>query len=182
MANVEPEETSANKPAGSMLGRFLIAAFLGAVVISECLFAYFWLPSAQEVAAEVEKLAKEANAGAESSAETPQGEATSVVEVDLGNFTITNHRLPTEATFRTDFHLFGTVAEEDRDEFTRVFQRNEHRFRDQVIVEIRNCEVSDLEDAGLGLIKRRFLAKSNALFGKPLLRSIIFADYTFVEL
>lgn len=51
-----------------------------------------------------------------------------------------------------------------------------------MIVEIRNCEVGDLEDAGLGLIKRRFLEKSNALLGKPLLRSVIFADYTFVEL
>ena len=44
------------------------------------------------------------------------------------------------------------------------------------------AKLSDLEDAGLGLIKRRILEKSNALFGKPLLRSVVFADYTFVEL
>ncbi len=57
-----------------------------------------------------------------------------------------------------------------------------NRFRSQVIEEIRDSEISDLEDAGLGLIKRRFLEKSNALIGKPLLRSVVFADYTFVEL
>jgi hypothetical protein len=164
------------------LARLLIAAFMGTVVVAECLFAYFWLPSAQDVAAHVEQLATDANEQAEASQANDTGQAAVVMEVDLGNFTITNHRLPSEATFRTDFHLFGTVAEKDMPEFKTLFQRHERRFRDQVIVEIRNCDVTDLEDAGLGLIKRRFLEKSNALLGKPLLQSVIFADYTFVEL
>jgi hypothetical protein len=34
------------------------------------------------------------------------------------------------------------------------------------IAEVRNCDISALEDAGLGLIKRRFLEKRNALLGK----------------
>ena len=48
------------KPGTSMLGRLLIAGFMGAVVVAECLFAYFWLPSADEVAAQVELVAKDA--------------------------------------------------------------------------------------------------------------------------
>lgn len=181
MSNAEPDTPQA-KPRNAILARLLIACFMGCVVAAECLFAYFWLPSASEVAAQVEQVAQEAKADAEADQDNSASPATPVVEVDLGKFAITNHRLPAETTFRTDFHLYGTVAEADKEEFDQLFARNEHRFRDQVIVEIRNCEVGDLEDAGLGLIKRRFLEKSNALLGKPLLRSVIFADYTFVEL
>ncbi len=176
------QPTPAPKPAGSKLGRLLIAVFMGAVVASECLFAYFWLPSADEVAARVEQVAKQAQNDPDLKSGNQEGKEVLTAEVDLGAFTVTNHHLPTEATFRTDFHLWGTVAESDQDEFNQVFQRNLNRFRSQVIEEIRNCEIKDLEDAGLGLIKRRFLEKSNALFGKPLLRSVVFADYTFVEL
>jgi hypothetical protein len=181
MSNAEPVTTAA-KPRSSLLSRLFIACFMGGVVVAECMFAYFWLPSATEVAAQVEEIAKEAKESSEASQEGDKEKATPAVEVDLGKFTITNHRLPTETTFRTDFHLYGTVGEEEKEEFAELFARNEHRFRDQVIVEIRNCEVSDLEAPGLDLIKRRFLEKSNALLGKPLLRSVIFADYTFVEL
>jgi flagellar FliL protein len=176
--NTEPKTTGK-----SLAARLLIAGFMGTVVISECLFAYFWLPSADEVAARTEQIVDEAKQAAETiNKGTSADDTVPVIEVDLGTFTVTNHRLPNESTFRTDFHLFGVIAEADRSEFEGLFKRNEHRFRDQVIVEIRNSEISDLEDATLGLIKRRFLEKSNALFGKPLLRSIIFADYTFVEL
>jgi hypothetical protein len=180
MSNAEPEPRT-SKPGTSLLGRLFIACFMACVVGAECLFAYFWLPSASEVTAQVEQIAEEAKAASEKEADKAD-ETTPAVEVDLGKFTITNHQLPNETTFRTDFHLFGTVSEAERAEFTELFARNEQRFRDQVIVEIRNCKVTDLEDAGLGLIKRQFLEKSNALFGKPVLRSIIFADYTFVQL
>ena len=167
---------------GSLIGRFLIVAFMSGVVMSECLFAYFWLPSAEEVAAQVELVARQAQINPDGSRANKEIQDDLVVEVDLGAFTITNHRLLTESTFRTDFHLWGTVPEEDVNEFNKLFQRNLNRFRNRVIEEIRNSEISDLEDAGLGLIKRRFLEKSNALLGKPLLRSVVFADYTFVEL
>ncbi len=178
----DAEKPTTETPRTSLVARILIATFLGAVVIAECLFAYFWLPSASEVAAQVEQLATAAEAEAAATEAVSPAAATAFVEVDLGNFTVTNHRLPTEATFRTDFHLFGTVAEADAESFKELFQRQERRFRDLVIMEIRNCDVKDLEDAGLGLIKRRFLEKSNALFGRPVLQSVIFADYTFVEL
>ncbi|MBM4089326.1 MAG: hypothetical protein FJ276_07840 [Planctomycetes bacterium] len=176
-----PVETKPSRK--SLAGRLLIAAFMGIVILAECLFAYLWLPSESEVTARAERIVKEAQKTVEAAnQEKSEIGADAVVEVDLGKFTITNHRLPNKSTFRTDFHLFGVIAKADQPGFTECFTRNERRFRDQVIVEIRNSEITDLEDATLGLIKRRFLEKSNALFGKPMLRSIIFADYTFVEM
>ncbi len=181
MADTE-QPTPSPKPRGSLLGRLLIAAFMGAIVIAECLFAYFWLPSADEVAARVEQVAQRAQSDPDAAAGDQAKKEVLTVEVDLGAFTVTNHRLLNESTFRTDFHLWGTVAESDQGEFNTLYLRNLNRFRSQVIEEIRDSEISALEDAGLDLIKRRFLEKSNALFGKPLLRSVVFADYTFVEL
>ena len=181
MTDNEQTETDVPK-GGSMIGRALIVAFIGAVVMSECLFAYFWLPSSDEIAAQVKLVAQQSENNPDGDQANQGNQEALAIEVDLGAFSVTNHRLPTESTFRTDFHLWGTVLEDEQDEFNKLFQRNLNRFRNQVIEELRNSDIDALEDAGLGLIKRRFLEKSNALMGKPLLRSVVFAVYTFVEL
>jgi flagellar basal body-associated protein FliL len=82
---------------------------------------------------------------------------------------------------RIDFHLYGTVGSDDKTEFDEAMQENKHRFRDQVIMTIRGCEHSELTDAGLGLIKRKILEKTNRTLGKPLLQAVIFTDFSFIE-
>lgn len=177
-------ETPVNeeKRKGSIIGRLFIVGFMGAILISECLFAYFWLPSKEEVAAEVQRITEQAQQGAEGNGETKEDEEIVTAEVDLGKFVVTNHKLANEGTFRTEFHLYGTVAQEDLPEFEKLFERNEARFRDGIIEGIRASKIKELEAAGLDLIKRRFLGTSNELLGKPLLHSVVFADYMFVEL
>ena len=175
------DDNANTEKSGSMLGRLLIAGFMGAVVIAECGFAYFWLPSADEVAARTEELAKSAQQESVDGQEDPEKETKPVVEVELGTFSTTAHRPNSNATLRVDFHLIGTVQERYQSEFTDLYKRNEHRFRDNVLVEIRNSEVTDLTDPGLGLIKRRILEKSNALFGNPVLRSVVFSEFSFIE-
>jgi flagellar FliL protein len=39
----------------------------------------------------------------------------------------------------------------------------------------------DLTDAGLGLIKRRILATTNKVLGKPLVQSVVFTEFRFNE-
>ena len=41
--------------------------------------------------------------------------------------------------------------------------------------------MTDLTDAGLGLIKRMILEKSNRALGKPLLHEAIFSRFSFEE-
>lgn len=179
--DIQPEKIT---PKGrGLVGRLLIGAFMAMVIGSECMLAYFWLPSAEQVAAKVEELAKEEDAeAAEKQGKQEDKEAIEVVEVDLGEFSITNSSLASEATFRVDFHLCGTVAESDQSEFDALFKRNRNRFRDRVTVEIRDCTIDALMDSGLGLIKRQILAKSNTVLGKSLLRSVLFAEYSVIEL
>ena len=50
-----------------------------------------------------------------------------------------------------------------------------------MIFEIRNCRVEDLTDPGLALLKRKILAKSNELLGKPMLHTVLFSDFSFIE-
>ena len=69
-------------------------------------------------------------------------------------------------TLRIDFHLYGTVPESKKAEFEELFNESKHRIREQVIVTIRSSEITDLTDAGLGLIKRKLHDKINRTIGK----------------
>jgi hypothetical protein len=129
-------------------------------------------------------------------------------EIDLGKFSLTAFDPNSNTTLLIDFHLYGTVAvdaseknskeggenghagkggkggegaEEDNTNFGRLFKKNVHRFRDQVIVIIRNATMQDLADPSLGLIKRQILAKTNSLLGEPLLKEVVFSDFAVVQ-
>jgi flagellar FliL protein len=82
---------------------------------------------------------------------------------------------------RVDFHLYGIIAGKDKDEFEKTLKAVHQRFREQVFVTVRSAESSDLADAGLGLIKRQILEKTNALLGKPLIRAAIISDFSYME-
>jgi flagellar FliL protein len=103
------------------------------------------------------------------------------VEVDLEQFNVTAHLATSNTTMRIEFHLFGVVNMSDKVEFERLVKANQHRLRDQVLVIVRSAQPRDLADAGLGLIKRQILGKTNALLGKPLLREVIVSDFSYIE-
>ena len=46
---------------------------------------------------------------------------------------------------------------------------------------MRSADIDDLTEAGLGLIKRKILDKTNRLLAKPYLKKVIFSDFSFVE-
>lgn len=71
--------------------------------------------------------------------------------------------------------------EEDTSKFGKLMKKNKHRFRDQVIVIVRNTSPADLADPALGLIKRQILAKTNSLLGEPLLKEVIFSEFSVVQ-
>ena len=181
-----------------MIKPLLVGTFVSVVVLTECLFAYFLIPST----AEVEKWAKEraragqtAKSGADGHADSlaaggensqaghagEAGEHASEVEVELGKFNVVIHQPAANLTMRVNFHLIGTLPQEAQSEFEELLHHNEHRLRDQVIFEIRNSRVEDLTDPGLALLKRKILTKSNELLGKPMLRTVLFSDFSYIE-
>jgi len=104
-----------------------------------------------------------------------------IQEIDLGQFSVSEFQPLSNTTLRIDFHLIGTVHEEDFGELEVELAKHKHRFREDVNSTVRGSNVEDLTDTGLGLIKRKILDKTNRRLGKPYLKSIHFSDFSFLQ-
>src|SRR5688572_15360976 len=163
-----------------MTKTIIVAVLVAMVIITECVFAYLLIPSTSDVEAWAKAKAGEHGEHKEA-ADAGHGGGHAEAEIDLGKFNVVVHQPSSQITLRVNFHLIGTVGEEDHTEFEHLLEKHQHRLRDHAIFEIRNCQIEDLTDPGLALLKRRILAKSNELLGKPMLRSVVFSDFSFVE-
>ncbi len=179
MSETETTNGDETRAGGSFLARIMIGMFVVLVILGECLLAYMIIPSAEDVADKAKEIIAE-DQPQDSEADVVE-EDDEAMEVELGDFSLTLHQPTASSTMHIQFLLVGTVSSDNKAEFDGLLENNKHRFRDKVLSEIRESEVTDLTEPGLGLIKRRILAKSNALFGKPLLTSIIFSKFTFHE-
>lgn len=176
-----------------MLTAVKIGAFVVVVLSVECLIAFLFFPSAQTVEAKTsEQYAKEADAhghadahaaehGHGETAEAHDDHAAHNVEVDLEKYTVTAYQPLTNTTIRIDFHLYGTIPEEEAKDFGHHFEAHKHRLREQVLLTARSSEIEDLTDAGLSLMKRRLLEKVNQALGEPVVKSIVISDFSFIE-
>jgi len=161
-----------------------LAALLAALVAIECVLAYLLIPGAPQADASgsAEQDAPATAPHAPPPEEDPRrGERSDQVEVDLGQFSVTAFQPSTSTTLRIDFHLWGIVASSDQATFQGVWAKNNNRLRDQVIYIVRSADISDVTDAGLGLIKRKILEKTNRTLGKAYLEAVIFSDFSFLE-
>jgi len=206
-AAAKEKDADAGAKKSGLSGKIKIAGILAAIVALQCLLAWFLLPSADPAAAAADTKKEKGHAADkhETHAEDPHAERR---ECDLGKFSITSIDPSTNTTLLIDFHLYGAVLAEpehespdagghddghghgkkkpegepeDNSKFGKQLKKNKHRFRDQVIVIIRNAQMSDLSDPALGLIKRQILAKTNSLFGEPMLKEVIFSDFAVVQ-
>ena len=196
-------------PAGGskLMSKLKVGIILAVIVIAQCVLAYMYLPSGGGEATASETEHHEAHDDHGHSEHTKVQER----EVDLGQFSLSALNPSSNTTLLIDFHLYATVADEipehdgehgeeaeagghggghgakddaepeDNSKFGKLMKTRRHRFRDQVIMIIRNAELSDLADPGLGLIKRQILAKTNALLGEPMIKEVIFSDFAVVE-
>ena len=175
-------EAAPRKP--SILVKFKILLFVVVVIVVECLAAWLWLPDAAEVAAMASATMQTGDSDAlfdEDGSPQSEGPLVDQFEVSLGQFSVTAFQPISNTTLRIDFQLWGTVSVEDEKEFLLFLEDNHHRFREQVIVTVRSTDITDLTDAGLGLVKRKILERTNRMLGKPLLRTVIFSDFSFIE-
>lgn len=190
MAESSPEqveasvESSPSSGKSAILGKLILLTSLASIVVAECIAASFFLPTAEETAAlagvQTEAEPSESN-GVMDELAAMDAEIKNQTEVDLGEFGVTAFQPLSNTTMRIDFHLYGTISKDDEEDFLAAWEESQHRLRDQVIVTLRSSELGDLTDAGLGLIKRRILEKTNRILGKPYLRSVIFSDFSFIE-
>jgi len=185
----ESEETQPSAPSGPGLMTVVKAvAFLTVIVLLEVAAASMIIPSATETAQIAEKLAlaEASDSDDETLASTDEDQQQSLpdaetLEVGLGAFHVLSYDPKTGSRLNVDFDLYGVVLAAEDAEFFELFAANERRIREQVLITVRGMDVTDLSDAGLGLIKRQILKKTNRALGKPLLHEAIFSKFSFVE-
>jgi flagellar FliL protein len=179
-------ETEPAKPPGSAVVRLLLAGtFLALIVGVECAVAYYVFPTAEDVAmlAQAQQAVKGDILPA-TAAVPDEKELLDIKErheIGLGEFGVTSYQPLSNTTLRIDFQLYGVVLAEDTDLLMKLLEENKHRYREQVLVIMRSAEMTDLTDAGLGLIKRKILEKTNRVLGRAILEEVIFSDFSFVE-
>jgi flagellar FliL protein len=191
-----PEETGSDTSqddpqpapgAGSgMKGKLIALAIVLVIVLAECAVAILAFPSANDTATLTQAMLAAPDVEADDVAvtEPPAEEQRSdeeVLEIDLGEFDVSSYQPLSNTTLRISFHLYGIVAADDETQILDLLEAKRQRMREQVLVILRSAELPDLADAALGLIKRRILEKTNRTFGEPLLRQIIFSDFSFME-
>lgn len=166
----------------SVLAKIKVVGAIAALVAVECLVAYFLIPGPNDVIRAAELQARDQRSYDDLDFEDrPIDTKEETVEIDLKEFGITSYRPLSESTMRIDFHLFATIASKDQPEFEALMAKHAHRFREQVIVTVRSSDERELTDPTLGLLKRKILEKTNRILGKPMIRSMVFSDFSFVE-
>lgn len=105
-----------------------------------------------------------------------------VVEVILGEFGVDSF-VPSgsDRHYNVEFRLFGTIKRKDQGHFDQLFKEREGRFKNRLILEIRNATIEELTENQLGLIQRRILATTNEVLEEPVLLGVGFHDYHVVE-
>lgn len=165
--------------------------FVLVIVVVQVVVASMLAPSAQDTA----RLAKDMAAAAggqsaeakkehakEEKAHGAKGEhEQNLKEVELGSFAITRYNPTTNTTLAIDFELYGTVLAADAAEFEHHIESSRARIKEQITLTMHSAESGDLTDAGLGLLKRQLLEKTNRALGEPLLKEVLFSKFNFVE-
>lgn len=179
----ENEPVAPTKPRMSLTGKLLVGAFMAGVILMECAIAYFMIPTPEQVAAVAEaNMAKRYMERPEDLIDDDgilADDGAPEAEVDLGSYSITYQN--GSSMLRIDLGLAGTLKEEEQAEFEDLFKEKERRFSQMINVEVRSAELIDLQDPKLGLIRRRILEKSNALFGKQILRDVLVSQFFIIE-
>jgi flagellar FliL protein len=181
-------ETSSRSERGGFSTIVKAVAFVSMIVVVEIVAAAMLAPSAQETAKLAQQLAAAASGDAADAEHGHQHEGEHaplhdehLKEVELGSYTITRFNPATNTTLAIDFELYGTVLADDTDDFHHHFENSKARIREQVTMTLHGADSSDLTDAGLGLIKRRILEKTNRALGQPLVKEVLFSKFSFVE-
>jgi flagellar FliL protein len=164
-------------------------AVISVIVLLEVAGASMLLPSASETAGIAEKLAAADAAQDVEQDGLASGDGSKadllalqdMREVSLGSYHVLTYNPDTGSSLNVDFELYGTVLEEEEGDFFQLYEANQIRIREQILVTIRGTAVTDLTEAGLGLIKRKILEKTNRALGKPLLHEAIFSKFSFIE-
>jgi len=108
-------------------------------------------------------------------------DATGLIEVDLGEFTITQRQEDKDMILMIRFQIFGVIDYEKRDKFEKLLGQRRQRVRDAVITIVQGAEVEQLSDPSLGWLKSEIVPAVNKLLAAKLLKEVVFSDFAMLQ-
>jgi len=166
----------------SMMGKIVMGMVVSVVVLIESFVAYMMLPNPDAIASKVREEVKNAiDKDTKDDIVDVAKEDAECTEVELGVFSLGVHQPNSNTTLNITCTVMGTIAKTDKAEFDTLLANNSNRLRERIIIEFRTANVTELTAANLGLIKQRIKEKSNTLFGKPIIKTIMFPDYNYYQ-
>jgi flagellar basal body-associated protein FliL len=108
-------------------------------------------------------------------------DAAGLIEVDLGEFTITQRQEEKDMILMIRFQIFGVIDYEKRDKFEKLLGQRRQRVRDSVITIVQGAEVEHLTDPSLGWLKSEMVPAMNKLLGAKLLKEVVFSDFAMLQ-
>ncbi|TWU26554.1 hypothetical protein Pla52o_04070 [Novipirellula galeiformis] len=181
MAETKEASNENTPPQKAGVGRGLVIAFVGVIVLLESAMFFLMVPSAEEVSALAEaKLIKSVQKDEVEAAEKANDE-NEVMEIDLGTFGETFSPIDTEREYTIELRLYGLVRNKNAEAMKAELAEKQGRIRHAIRMKIRTSALTELQENQLGLLERRILTTSNHLLAEDYLLGVGFHDYQLRE-
>jgi hypothetical protein len=107
-----------------------------------------------------------------------KADAHNFVETDLGRFRVTHKQDGNEDPLYVQFHLYGIVPKDREAKFAQQWPKFQRRTRDAIISLVQRCEIDQLCDPSLGLLKEEVSSAVNQVLRQRLVIDVAFSDYS----
>ena len=178
-----PIETPQEGEKRGLMGTIAIVAVVLLVIVAECALAYMFIPDIDE--ARVLAEARLASLGKEDldEAVTPSAllDAESAVEIDLGEFSLSEYDRASDTLRMIDFHLYCIVKKDEEARATPLLEKVKARIKEVVETIVRSSAVDDFDDDGLGVLKRKIRRQMNHLLGGELISDVSIVGFRYMQ-
>ena len=167
------------------MGKFFIVGIIVAVILIETGLALYLVPDSKQVTARFrEDIKKELVAefdGDEDLLGRKGQEDEKLIEKELGEYDVTIHDSKSGTTYAVDCTVVCTINEDDKSDFEKLYEVNQYRVREQIMIQFREANIEDLAEKQLGLIKKRISKNINELFDGKMLREVHLPEFNYYQ-
>jgi flagellar basal body-associated protein FliL len=121
------------------------------------------------------------SAGAHDADPQRRHDPTEMIEVDLGEFTVTQRQPDSNILLLVRFKIFGVIEREKKDDFAKLLEDRRQRMRDSVITIVQRADMEQLSDPTLGWLKSEIIPSVNKLLRTRILKDVVFSEFTMLQ-
>lgn len=104
-----------------------------------------------------------------------------MVEVDLGEFTVTQRQPESSQMLLVRFKIYGVIERDKKDAFGKLLEDRRQRMRDSVITIVQRADIEQLSDPTLSWLKSEIIPAVNKLLRTRIMKDVVFSDFTMLQ-